>query len=370
MAIVNAYLAWEASTTEGTGAYTLDGVAFDADRTTFANVISDQDQVVYIAVEDGDNFEVNIGTWTAAGNTLSRDVLLFSTTGAAQNWGPGTRQVRAIQEPVSTAGFLLAANNLSDVANAATARSNLGLGTMAVESASDFVDKRVNDQSIDGTILRIDGSGGPNRFQAEDPAGPHAWYGFRISPDTGVIAHNDGTNEKDVITFDQSSLAFASGLSITGLNGAFAAARVELSANQTARIAAGNHIEFDTIADITPNSGISLSTGAGQNSGVLEIPAGVWALALMVRILGPDNTSGQLNSKVFDADGLVDLSTILAARVSNVVSAASPMGSAFGMLDSVGAAGTTSVEARITSVIDVDAIVTNETSMMVFGLKE
>jgi hypothetical protein len=41
--------------------------------------------------------------------------------------------------PANNASVLLSANNLSDLASASTARTNLGLGTMAVESASNYL---------------------------------------------------------------------------------------------------------------------------------------------------------------------------------------------------------------------------------------
>src|SRR5690242_11740376 len=44
----------------------------------------------------------------------------------------------------SVSGALLKASNLSDLANAATARGNLGLGTMAVETATDYLTKAGN----------------------------------------------------------------------------------------------------------------------------------------------------------------------------------------------------------------------------------
>jgi hypothetical protein len=41
-------------------------------------------------------------------------------------------------------GDMLGANNLGDIADAATSRNNLGLGTMAVATATDYLDKSGN----------------------------------------------------------------------------------------------------------------------------------------------------------------------------------------------------------------------------------
>ena len=87
----------EQTATTGTGTLSLAGVVLDGFQ-RFQDALTTAD-VVYYEIDDlsigGTNREVGIGTWTAAGNTLSRDTVLMSTNGgAAVNWGAGTKDVR------------------------------------------------------------------------------------------------------------------------------------------------------------------------------------------------------------------------------------------------------------------------------------
>lgn len=53
-----------------------------------------------------------------------------------------------------------------------------------------------------------------------------------------------------------------------------------LSADQTANLAAGNHVQFNTVS--ADSGHITLSTGAGQANGIFTIPAGVWKIDIHV----------------------------------------------------------------------------------------
>lgn len=133
----------ENSTTTGTGSLTLSGAVTGFQ--TFSTAIGNGN-TTYYAIVSGSEWEVGLGTVSAG--ALSRDTVLSSSTGSKVSFSAGTKDVfctypsnksvyrngsdvAVLTSTDITTGLgytpLNAANNLSDVANTSTARSNLGV---------------------------------------------------------------------------------------------------------------------------------------------------------------------------------------------------------------------------------------------------
>ena len=165
----------ETTNTTGTGAYTLGGAVVGFQ--TFAAAVSNTD-TVYYSVTDDVNFEVGLGTYASSGGTITRTtVFASSNSDAAVNWSAGTKNIfltypadKAVIEDasnnvtignnlvvggtvdgrdvaadgtkldgveasadvtdtanVTSAGAAMKANNLSDLPDKSTSRTNLGV---------------------------------------------------------------------------------------------------------------------------------------------------------------------------------------------------------------------------------------------------
>ena len=114
--------------TSGTGTATL-GAAYSAAFCTFAEAGILDAQVVRYEFEEGNDFEIGLGTYTASGTTLSRDTVTISkiagTAGTSKMTLAGAAVVRIVCANEDIVARLLAASNLSDAADATTAIANV-----------------------------------------------------------------------------------------------------------------------------------------------------------------------------------------------------------------------------------------------------
>ena len=109
------------TSTTGAGTITL-GSALTGYQ-SFADAGVSNGQQVRYTIQDGVNWELGLGTYTASGTTLSRTPSESSSGGSAISLsGNAEVFITAAAEDI-----LQPSNNLSDLANASTSRTNLGM---------------------------------------------------------------------------------------------------------------------------------------------------------------------------------------------------------------------------------------------------
>ena len=148
----------EQTTTTGTGTVTLGGAVsgFEA-----FSAVGDGNTTYYAIVhQTADEWEVGLGTYTAAGTLLSRDTILESTNSdAAVNFSAGTKDV-FVTYP-------------SDKAIYADGSGNVGIGTSSPDAAAKL--------DVNGQVLVRSTGAAPDTT-------PGGQYGFYIQPDsTGTV---------------------------------------------------------------------------------------------------------------------------------------------------------------------------------------
>jgi len=125
------------TSTTGTGTITLGSA--ESGYQSFADAgVSDGDVVRYV-IEDGDDWEIGSGTYTATGTTLSRTVDESSNSDAALNLtGSAVVFITAAAEDVFQ-GELFAENPSSPTAPSATGTNAVAIGTGSISSGSTSV---------------------------------------------------------------------------------------------------------------------------------------------------------------------------------------------------------------------------------------
>jgi hypothetical protein len=176
MAHVKADMVQETSTSTGTGAVTLAGAVVR--RRAFSSVMANADTCHYtIEHTTANEWEVGVGTYTAAGTTLTRTTVLSSSNaGAAVNFSAGTKSIH-MGAPASAS---IIEDNLGD----ADVSRRLAVGGQLTVTAPDGGISLFRGTTTSGKGLRLYDTAGSYAVQAVDWTGVASYQPLTVAGST------------------------------------------------------------------------------------------------------------------------------------------------------------------------------------------
>jgi hypothetical protein len=237
----------EQTTTTGTGTVTLGGAVSGFE--SFSAVGNGNTTYYAIVHQTADEWEVGLGTYTAAGTLLSRDTILESTNSdAAVNFSAGTKDV-FVTYP-------------SDKAIYADGSGNVGIGTSSPASELTVSDGTASGLTpFGGTELFLDSSGDNYlQFGSGTSSSPAIYFGDSADGDVGGIIYAHASNAMSFRTNGSERLRITD----TGLVGIGTAAP---GGNLHVQGAAGNQVRlYLTDGDATGTANSLLISKSGTAS--------------------------------------------------------------------------------------------------------
>jgi hypothetical protein len=190
------------------------------------------------------------------GNALVAGALYFNSVSGAMQVYTGSAWVAAY---VSGTGFLASANNLSDVASTSSARTNLGLGTIATQAASSVA---ITGGAIDGTTI---GATTASTGRFSDLTDTGLTSGRVIYAGTGGNLVDDAD-----FTFNGTTVTLANDASISGLTVGKGAGALDNTVVGRAALASGSqsgtNLSVFGVGSLNANTSGANNTAIGASS--------------------------------------------------------------------------------------------------------